>query len=99
MKFTGNRALIGSAVYANRVDLCSWYSFETPYFYTDTSDVLRWPFISYRYTLSVFDKDHNYRVTLYAVMKKEETLTLILVIMWRLHQTNHWLYRHQLLIL
>ena len=55
MKFAGNRALIGSAVYANRINLCSWYSYEAPYFYTDSSDVLRWPFVSYGYVLC-YDK-------------------------------------------
>ena len=60
MKFTGNRALIGSAIYANRMDLCSWYSFETPYFYTDSSDVLRWPFVTYGYIMScVLIWSHN----------------------------------------
>ena len=46
--FAGNTAIIGSAIYANNLDLCSWYSFDPPYFYTNRSDVLRWPFMSYR---------------------------------------------------
>ena len=49
VKFAGNRAIIGSAVYANNLDLCSWYSYGTPYFYTNRSNVLRWPFVSYGY--------------------------------------------------
>ena len=50
--FAGNRAIIGSAIYANNLDLCSWYSIESPYFYTNRSEILRWPFISYRYKLN-----------------------------------------------
>ena len=47
--FAGNRAIIGSAIYANNLDLCSWYSFEPPYFYTNRSDILRWRAMSYEY--------------------------------------------------
>ena len=46
--FAGNRAIIGSAIYANNLDLCSWYSFNPPYFYSDRSKILHWSFISYR---------------------------------------------------
>ena len=54
LKFTGNRAIIGSAVYANNLDLCSWYSYGTPYFYNNRSNVLRWPFVSYGYYIYNF---------------------------------------------
>ena len=54
LKFAGNRAIIGSAVYANTLDLCSWYSFELPHFYTNRSDILRWPFVSYGYGNNIF---------------------------------------------
>ncbi|XP_065907815.1 uncharacterized protein [Dysidea avara] len=47
LEFSGNRALIGSAVYANDLNFCSWYTYSTPYFYSNISNVLRWPFVSY----------------------------------------------------
>ena len=46
MTFMGNNATVGSAIYANKLDFCSWYSYYPPFF-NDTSSVLRWPFISY----------------------------------------------------
>ena len=48
MNFAGNQALIGSAIYANGLDLCSWVSYSSPYF-SDISHVLRWPLITYGY--------------------------------------------------
>ena len=48
LTFAGNRAIIGSAIYTNNLDLCSWYSINSPYFYTNRSEILRWPFVSYR---------------------------------------------------
>ncbi|XP_065906418.1 uncharacterized protein [Dysidea avara] len=47
LEFTDNRALIGSAIYANGLNYCSWYSYSSPYFYSNISSVLRWPFVSY----------------------------------------------------
>ena len=46
MIFIGNNAIVGSAIYINELDFCSWSSFYYPFFY-NTSSVLRWPFISY----------------------------------------------------
>ena len=46
--FSGNTAITGPAIYANQLDLCSWYTNRPPYF-NDTSQVLRWPIISYKY--------------------------------------------------
>ena len=46
IKFTSNRAITGSAIYADTLDYCSWYSFDPPYFYTNGS-VLHWPNITY----------------------------------------------------
>ena len=47
--FDGNTAITGSAIYANNLDLRSWYSVDSPYFYTIRSEILCWPFISYGY--------------------------------------------------
>ncbi|XP_065919889.1 uncharacterized protein [Dysidea avara] len=47
MNFTGNKAVIGSAIYTSELALCSWYSYFPPYFYFNTSSVLRQPFMSY----------------------------------------------------
>ena len=47
MNFTGNRAVIGSAIYSSSLPLCSWYSYYPPYF--NASNSLRWPFMFYRY--------------------------------------------------
>lgn len=52
MIFAGNKALVGSAIYANGLDLCSWASYSTPYF-NNTNQVLRWPIITYRYVHNV----------------------------------------------
>ena len=46
MQFEGNKAIIGSAVYTDRLDLCSWNSNESP-FHDDRSSILRWPFVDY----------------------------------------------------
>ena len=48
VRFSGNNAIVGSAVYTNLMDLCSWSSYQPPYF-DNTSSVFRWPFISYEY--------------------------------------------------
>ncbi|XP_065897652.1 uncharacterized protein [Dysidea avara] len=45
MKFVGNKAIVGSAMYANRLGLCSWYSYSPPYF--DLGNMLRSPFVTY----------------------------------------------------
>ena len=50
MNFTGNRAVIGSAIYTSNIALCSWSGYAPPYFdYNER--VLRWPFVSYGYVL------------------------------------------------
>jgi len=49
MNFTGNKAVIGSAIYTSELALCSWHSYFPPYFYFNASNVLRQPFISYGY--------------------------------------------------
>ena len=48
MTFIGNNALVGSAIYTNKLDLCSWASYYPPFF-NSTRDIFRWPFISYKY--------------------------------------------------
>ena len=48
INFTGNKAVIGSAIYTRNVALCSWSGYAPPYFYYNTS-VLRWSSISFRY--------------------------------------------------
>ena len=48
--FMGNNAVVGSAIYVNKLDFCSWSSYYPPYFY-NTSNVFRWPFISYKYVV------------------------------------------------
>ena len=47
MVFAGNKAIVGSAIYANGLNLCSWLSYSPPYF-GDAHQVLRWPIITYR---------------------------------------------------
>ena len=44
--FEGNKAIIGSAIYTDRLDLCSWNSYDPP-FYDNRSSILRWPFVTY----------------------------------------------------
>ena len=51
MNFTGNQALAGSAIYTNELKLCSWVTYSPPYF-SDTDQVLRWPFIIYGYVVT-----------------------------------------------
>ena len=53
MVFAGNKALVGSAIYANGLDLCSWVSYSPPYF-GNTNQVLRWPIITYRCVIFYF---------------------------------------------
>ena len=48
MNFTGNQAIIGSAIYTNEVALCSWYSYSPPHF---KATELPWPFMSFGYVL------------------------------------------------
>ena len=83
LMFAGNRAVIGSAIYANNLDLCSWYSFDPPYFYTNRSEILRWnDIIFYEY------KD----VFCYIISQKcfyiEMHPTYILVTVDRIHQIS-----------
>jgi len=49
MIFTDNNAIVGSAIFANDLDLCSWFSYSDPFFYFNASDILRSPFITYKY--------------------------------------------------
>ena len=47
LTFTGNRAVVASAVFMTNLDLCSWLQFENPYF--DPARVFRWGFVHFRY--------------------------------------------------
>ncbi|XP_065904297.1 uncharacterized protein [Dysidea avara] len=47
MTFTDNNAIVGSAIFANELDFCSWFSYSEPFFYFDASNILRSPFIIY----------------------------------------------------
>ena len=47
MAFVGNNALVGSAIFTNRLDLCSWASYYPPFF-NNTNSTFQWPFISYK---------------------------------------------------
>ena len=49
MIFTDNNAIVGSAIFANDLDLCSWFSYSDPFFYFNASNILRSPFITYEY--------------------------------------------------
>ena len=44
--FTNNRAVVGSAVFMNHIDLCSWTQKRYPYF--NTSAVFNWDFVHYK---------------------------------------------------
>ena len=48
INFAGNQALVGSAIYTNGLNHCSWVSYSSPYF-SDIKHVLRWPLITYGY--------------------------------------------------
>ena len=99
VKFTGNRAIIGSAVYADSLDLCSWYSYDPPYFYANRSNVLRWPFVSYGYQIFIYIIFIG-TVKIFSIcVEINLTLILILDIMSKTPQTSYWLSRHQLQIL
>ena len=52
MTFAGNQALVGSAIYASGLGLCSWVSYSAPYF-NGAKHVLRWPLITYGYVRSI----------------------------------------------
>ena len=45
--FTANRAVVGSAIYTSDLALCSWYSYDPPYF-SDEANVTRWKSLFYR---------------------------------------------------
>lgn len=51
LNFTNNSALVGSAIYINQLNLCSWYTVEEPYF--DESLIIRWPFADYSNNLNL----------------------------------------------
>ena len=53
MYFDNNKAVVGSDIYADKLDLCSWYSYDAPHFHSDAKEILRWPFIKYRYNYQV----------------------------------------------
>ena len=46
--FSGNAAIIGPAISISQLNLCSWYTRYPPYF-NESSQVLRWPIMSYKY--------------------------------------------------
>ena len=46
LHFQSNKAIIGSAIYTDRLDLCSWNSYDPP-FYDKKGSILRWPFVTY----------------------------------------------------
>ena len=52
INFTGNMAVIGSAIYTSNIASCSWSSYSPPHFFNNAS-VLRWPFISFGYATLV----------------------------------------------
>ena len=41
MNFQGNKAVVGSSVYANNIDLCSWIGSTT----FDANQAFRWEFV------------------------------------------------------
>lgn len=45
MEMTGNSAIVSSGVYVNNIDLCSWKSYQLPYF--DRQRAFNWDFTSY----------------------------------------------------
>ena len=53
MNFTGNMAVIGSAIFTSNIASCSWSSYTSPYFFNNAS-VLRWPFVSFGYAVLVY---------------------------------------------
>lgn len=57
MTFEGNNAIVGSAIYANLLGLCSWSSYYPPHFH-NTSSVFRWPFISYEYVIIIIANNY-----------------------------------------
>ena len=58
MNFTGNMAVIGSAIFTSNIASCSWSSYTPPYFFNNAS-VLRWPFVSFGYGV-LFKYCNNY---------------------------------------
>lgn len=42
-----NSAIVSSGVLINNIDLCSWRSYQLPYF--NRNRTLRWDFVKYRY--------------------------------------------------
>ena len=48
MTFTDNNAIVGSAIFANELDFCSWFSNSHPFFHFDASNIFRSPFITYK---------------------------------------------------
>lgn len=51
MTFNGNRAIIGSSVYTNNLNLCSWTGQPNNTF--DLSKAYRWDFITFGYEETV----------------------------------------------
>lgn len=51
MTFIGNNAIVGPAIYTNKLDFCAWTSYYPPFF-SNSSSVLQWPFITYMYVSS-----------------------------------------------
>ncbi|XP_065899024.1 uncharacterized protein [Dysidea avara] len=57
LNFAGNTAIVGSAMYIDRLDLCSWNSKLHPFFSLD--DTLRWSFVHYNSRLSNQNTGHR----------------------------------------
>ena len=54
MLFSGNRAVVGAAVYTNQIGLCSWTgALGGGDAYFNRSLAFRWKFVTYRYMYKV----------------------------------------------
>ena len=92
LHFESNRAIIGSAIYADRLDLCSWNSYYAP-LYDDMRAILHWPFITYGWAFLL-----EMIVELKAIVGMKMIWTLILDIIAKIPQINR-LCKHQQFIL
>ncbi len=45
--FRGNSAIVGAAVFASQLRICSWTQFKDPYF--NDSAAFKWDFITFGY--------------------------------------------------
>lgn len=94
MHFAGNQALVGSTIYANGLDLCSWVSYSPPYF-SDVAHVLRWPLITYRYGINY---SSNSTMIIQFVKLLVMEISILAMLLWIL-VINHWLCKLRQLIL